>query len=104
LDMHHTATKFVPLLLTNDQKQWYVEVHLELWEKANKVTTFIAVSLCFSNWKWKWRDDNNMKENDFHAACEACGMWWDPCTYSQGDGSQNWASQVGISSSPGAFR
>jgi hypothetical protein len=21
LDMHHTATKFVPLLLTNDQKQ-----------------------------------------------------------------------------------
>jgi hypothetical protein len=35
LNMHHIATKFVARLLTNDQKQWRVNMCLELREKAN---------------------------------------------------------------------
>jgi histone-lysine N-methyltransferase SETMAR len=41
LNMRCTAAKFVPLLLTNYQKQWSVNVCLELREKANKDPTFI---------------------------------------------------------------
>jgi hypothetical protein len=36
LNMRCTATKFVPQLLTNDQKQWHVNVCLALREKANE--------------------------------------------------------------------
>jgi hypothetical protein len=38
----HIATKFVPQLLTNDQKQQWVNVCLELQEKANGDPTFIS--------------------------------------------------------------
>jgi hypothetical protein len=34
-NMRCVAAKFVPRLLTNDQKQQRVNMHLELWEKAN---------------------------------------------------------------------
>jgi hypothetical protein len=30
MNMHHVAAKFVPRLLTNDQKQWSINVCLEL--------------------------------------------------------------------------
>jgi hypothetical protein len=62
--MHRSATKFVPQLLTDDQKQQRVKVYLELWEKTNKDPYFISRIImddeswiCFSNWKWNWRDD-----------------------------------------------
>jgi hypothetical protein len=42
LNTSHIAAKFVPRLLTNDQKQWHVNVCLELREKANKDPTFIS--------------------------------------------------------------
>jgi hypothetical protein len=42
LNMSHIATKFVPWLLTNDQKQWHVNVYLEVLEKANEDPTFIS--------------------------------------------------------------
>jgi hypothetical protein len=40
--MHHIATKFVPQFLTNNQKQWRVNVCSEVQEKANKDITFIS--------------------------------------------------------------
>jgi hypothetical protein len=42
LNMRHIAAKFVPWLLTNDQKQRHVNVCLELWVKANKDPTSIS--------------------------------------------------------------
>jgi hypothetical protein len=51
LNMCHIATKFVPRLLTNDQKQRYVNVRLELWEKANEVPAFISrIIMDDENW------------------------------------------------------
>jgi hypothetical protein len=44
LKMRHISTKFVPQLLTNDEKQWYTNIRLELREKANKGLTFILGS------------------------------------------------------------
>jgi hypothetical protein len=44
LNMCRIATKFVPQLLTNDQKQWHVNVCLELREKANEDPTFTSIS------------------------------------------------------------
>jgi hypothetical protein len=38
------AAKFVPWLLTNDQKQWRINMCLELWEKANEDPTFTHIS------------------------------------------------------------
>jgi hypothetical protein len=40
--MCHIAAKFIPQLLTNDQKQRCINVHLELGEKANKDPIFIS--------------------------------------------------------------
>jgi histone-lysine N-methyltransferase SETMAR len=40
--MCHIAAKFVPRLLTNDQKQRRINMCLELWEKANEDPTFIS--------------------------------------------------------------
>jgi hypothetical protein len=42
LNMLHIATKFVPQLLTNDQKQRCVHVCLELREKPNEDPTLIS--------------------------------------------------------------
>jgi hypothetical protein len=35
LNMCHISVKFIPWLLTYDQKQWCINVCLELQEKAN---------------------------------------------------------------------
>jgi hypothetical protein len=40
LNMRHITPKFVPWLLTKDQKQRHAEVCLELWDKANMDPTF----------------------------------------------------------------
>jgi hypothetical protein len=40
--MHCIATMFVPQLLTNDQKQWCINVCLELRKMANKDPAFIS--------------------------------------------------------------
>jgi hypothetical protein len=42
LNMSCIAAKFVPWLLTNDQKQQHVNICLELWKKANEDPTFIS--------------------------------------------------------------
>jgi hypothetical protein len=42
LNMRRIAAKFVPRLLTNDQKQRCVNVCLELRQKANEDPTFIS--------------------------------------------------------------
>jgi histone-lysine N-methyltransferase SETMAR len=42
LNMFCVAVKFVPWILTNDQKQRRVNVRLEVREKANEDTTFIS--------------------------------------------------------------
>jgi hypothetical protein len=41
LNMRRISAKFVPQLLTNDQKPWHVKMRLELREKANEDPTFI---------------------------------------------------------------
>jgi hypothetical protein len=41
LNMRHIAAKFVPRLLTNEQKQRRVNVCLELREKVNEDLTFM---------------------------------------------------------------
>jgi hypothetical protein len=42
LNMRRIAAKFVPRLLTNDQKQWCINVCHELRQKANEDPTFIS--------------------------------------------------------------
>jgi hypothetical protein len=42
LNMHHIAVKFVPRLLTNDQKQQRLNVCLELREEANEDPTCVS--------------------------------------------------------------
>jgi hypothetical protein len=42
LNMRRIAAKFVPRLLTNDQKQWRVNVCSELRERANEDPAFIS--------------------------------------------------------------
>jgi hypothetical protein len=57
LNMHHTATKSVSRLLTNDQKQWCVNVCFELREKPNEDPTLIPILLFFPKLKMNWRDN-----------------------------------------------
>jgi hypothetical protein len=40
--MYRIAAKFIPLLLTNDRKQLFINVCLELQEKSNEDLTFIS--------------------------------------------------------------
>jgi hypothetical protein len=40
--MHCIATEFIPKLLRNDQKQWCINMYLELQEKANEDPAFIS--------------------------------------------------------------
>jgi hypothetical protein len=56
LNMRCIGAKFVPQLLTNDQKQWCINVYLELREKSNGDPTFISriimveeIWICFQN-------------------------------------------------------
>jgi hypothetical protein len=51
------ATKYVPRLLTNDQKQWRVNLCLELQEKANKNPTFISISGIMGDESWIYNYD-----------------------------------------------
>jgi hypothetical protein len=44
LNMRHIAAKFVPQLLTNDQKQRHINTCPELQEKANEDPTFTSIS------------------------------------------------------------
>jgi hypothetical protein len=41
--MRHITAKFVPQLLTNDQKQRHINMCFELWEKANDDPTFTSI-------------------------------------------------------------
>jgi hypothetical protein len=51
LNMRHIGMKFVPWLLTNGQKQWRVNVYLELREKANEDPTFISgIIMGYKSW------------------------------------------------------
>jgi hypothetical protein len=45
LNMQHIATKFVPRILTNDKKQWCVNMCLQLCKKANKDPAFISSTI-----------------------------------------------------------
>jgi hypothetical protein len=72
------AAKFVPRLLGSDQKQWCVNVCLELREKDNEVPTFISISLppppignetegtTFETVSDSQAVLDSFKENDFH--------------------------------------
>jgi hypothetical protein len=40
VNMHHGAMKSVPRLLTNDQKQWHINICLKLWQGAKEDPTF----------------------------------------------------------------
>jgi hypothetical protein len=82
--MRCIATKFVPRLLINDQKQLRLNMCLEIWEKANEDLTFISRIALFRklkvNLKGRLSDTvfdihresqailNNIKENNFHSA------------------------------------
>jgi hypothetical protein len=119
LNMRHIATKFVPQLLTNDQKQWHVNVYLELQEKANKDQTFIfGIIMGDESWicspNWKWRDDvlkqcltskGNRKRYSIalrkmtstvllkHGKNNGIAVYVNSQgDYFEGDGSQNWVS------------
>jgi hypothetical protein len=49
--MRCIATKFVPQLWSNDQKQRRISVCLELWEKANEDPTVISrIITCDESW------------------------------------------------------
>jgi hypothetical protein len=55
LNMHRIAVKFVPWLLTNDQKQWRINICLELWEKANEDPTLTRISrIIMGDESWIW--------------------------------------------------
>jgi hypothetical protein len=60
--MHLIATKFVPLL-TNDQKQWHVNVCLELREKANEEPTFTHICrIIMGDESWIYSYDPETKQ------------------------------------------
>jgi hypothetical protein len=61
LIMHRIATKFVPRCLTNDQKQWSVNVCLELWEKANEDPAFISRNIT-GDGSWIYGYDREAKQ------------------------------------------
>jgi hypothetical protein len=64
LYMHHTATKFVHSLLTNDQKQLHINVCLEFQEKTNENSTFISISrniMGDKNWIYGYDPDTKQQ-------------------------------------------
>jgi hypothetical protein len=117
LNMRRFSTKFVPTLLTSDQKQWHINTCLELWEKANNDKNFISriitgdeswilfpkSKMKLKGWSFETVSDiqresqavlDSIKENDFCGAFEAWKRWWDRCIHSlgdyfEGDNSQN---------------
>jgi histone-lysine N-methyltransferase SETMAR len=61
LNMCHIATKFVPQILTNDQKQRRVNVCIELREKANEDPTFIS-RIIMGDESWIYSYDPETKQ------------------------------------------
>jgi hypothetical protein len=65
--MHSIATKFVPKLLTNYQKQWHINMCLELHEKANKDPTFTSISgIIKGDESWIYGYDPETKQQFAH--------------------------------------
>jgi hypothetical protein len=61
--MHCIAAKFVPRLLTNDQKQRRVNVCLQLQEKANEDPTFTHISrIITGDESWIYRYNPETKQ------------------------------------------
>jgi hypothetical protein len=60
-DMRRIAVKFVPRLLTNDQKQRLVNMCLELREKANEDPAFIS-SIVMGDESWIYGYDPETKQ------------------------------------------
>jgi histone-lysine N-methyltransferase SETMAR len=64
LNIRHIAAKFVPHLLTNDQKQRHVNLCLEVQEKANKDPTFIS-RIITRDESWIYGYDPETKQQSF---------------------------------------
>jgi hypothetical protein len=63
LNMCRIAAKFVPQLLTNNQKQWRINMCLELQEKADKGPTFTHISRIITGDKsWIYGYDPETKQ------------------------------------------
>jgi hypothetical protein len=61
--MRHIAVKFVPRLLTSDQKQRREKVCLEIREKANEDPTFIRISgIITGDESWNYGYDQETKQ------------------------------------------
>jgi hypothetical protein len=61
--MCRIATKFVPGLLTNDQKQLHVNVSLELRKKAKENPTFTCISkIITGDESWIYGYDTETKQ------------------------------------------
>jgi hypothetical protein len=61
--MHRIATKFIPQLLTNDQKQRCINKCLELREKANKDPTCISrIIMGDESWIYSYGYDPETKQ------------------------------------------
>jgi hypothetical protein len=61
LNTSRIAARFVPQLLTNDQKQQRVNVCLELQEKANEDPTFIS-RIIMDDESWMYGYDPETKQ------------------------------------------
>jgi hypothetical protein len=59
--MCRISAKFVPWLLTNDQKQWRISVSLELTEKAKEEPTFIS-RIIMDDESWSYGYDPEIKQ------------------------------------------
>jgi histone-lysine N-methyltransferase SETMAR len=63
MNMRHIAAKFVPRLLSNDQKQRRVNMCLELREKANEDPTFISrITTGDESWIYGYEYDPETKQ------------------------------------------
>jgi hypothetical protein len=61
LYMHGIAAKFVPRLLTNDQKQWRINMCLEPWETVNRDPPYIS-TIITSDESWIYGYDPETKQ------------------------------------------
>jgi hypothetical protein len=59
--MRCIAAKFLPQLLTNNQKQRHVKVCVELWEKANEDPAIIS-RVIMGNESWIYGYDPETKQ------------------------------------------
>jgi hypothetical protein len=66
--MRLIVTKFVPQLLTNDQKQQHINVCLEPWEKANVDSTFISriiLVTCDESWIYSYDPQSKQQSSQW---------------------------------------